>query len=42
MNLSRLLKIAACIVFAIAVVGLDVRIALVPLGLFLYVLAELV
>lgn len=42
MNLARLLKIAACIVFAVAVIGLDVSIALVPLGLFLYVLAELV
>lgn len=42
MKLARLLKIAAVIVFAVAVVGLDVRVSLVALGLFLYTLAEVI
>ena len=42
MKLARLLKIAAVIVFAVAVIGIDVRVSLIALGLFLYSLAEVV
>jgi hypothetical protein len=41
MNIHKLLLIAAAVCFALAVVGVDVKVNLVPLGLLLWVLSVL-
>jgi hypothetical protein len=41
MNYHKLLLIAAAICFALAVIGVDVKVSLVPLGLLLWVLSLL-